>query len=464
AAGTVVLRGGRLHLEDWRGSVAGRPLQLEGSVPLLPPIASFLGLGESEALDLRIEVPSGPLTPLLVWLPFFPSGRSWLSFVPEAGAYGHLQLHVTGDFDNPVINGEAAIEKARISLPQPWGDLEDIQAQVLFEGHRLKLEKVNANALGGRLYAHGEITWQGTQKPQVRGAITGDLRPRVSGIDAEGTVNLQVEGPVDDPNVTGRLVLRKGTLDMASFQTVGTKSQPVADLRLDVDVQVNQLRVRVGSFLDVPVKGQLRATGRVSDPELSGQLTADRGRINYLGTNFVLEEAVAEFVPSRGVFPRISLWGTTWIGSTTVALQLSGVLPHLGARLTSQPPLPQQEILALLEWPGQLARINSGDIDLMELLQQGITMGLVGGVEDAVRESLGLDDFRLEPDLSQKRIRLSVGKALLPRIYLTYEQSLFSEPQGELTLEYDLENGWRLSAGVRNDGELRLGVKTRIRF
>jgi hypothetical protein len=464
AAGRVVLRGGRMHLEDWRASASGRPLQLEGSVPLFPGMASFLGFRESEAVDLRIGVPSGPLTPLLVWLPFFPSGRSWGSLMREAGAHGHLQLHVTGDFDDLAINGEANIEKAEIPLPEPWGNLEDVQAKVLFEGNRLRLETISAKALGGRLNAVGELTWQGVEEPQVQATITGDLRPRVSGIEAEGALRLRVEGPVNDPSITGQLVLRKGTLDMGSLQTAGSTGPGMIDPRLDIDVQVNQLRVRLGSLLDVPVKGRLRATGRVSGPELAGQLAADRGRLNYLGTNFVLEEAVAEFVPSRGVFPRISLWGTTWIGRTTVALQLSGILPHLGARLTSQPPMSQQEILALLEWPGQLARMNSGNMDLMEMLQQGMAMSLVGGVEDAVRQSLGLDDFRLEPDLSQRRIRLSVGKTLLPRIYLTYEQSLFSEPQGELTLEYDLDDGWRLSVGVRNDGELRLGVKARTRF
>ena len=260
-------------------------------------------------------------------------------------------------------------------------------------------------------------------------------------------MNLQVEGPVDDPNVTGRLVLRKGTLDMASFQTVGTKSQPVADLRLDVDVQVNQAAGACRFFLGCTRQGAAAGDGTGIGSGIVGSVDGGSRSHQLLGDELRLGRGSGGICSFPRSIPSYIVVGDNLDrqhdrGATT---QRSSASPRSAADESTA--LPQQEILALLEWPGQLARINSGDIDLMELLQQGITMGLVGGVEDAVRESLGLDDFRLEPDLSQKRIRLSVGKALLPRIYLTYEQSLFSEPQGELTLEYDLENGWRLSAG-----------------
>jgi autotransporter translocation and assembly factor TamB len=464
ASGTVGLRAGRLHVEDWHGTAAGRPVQVEGSLPLFPQVASFLGIRPEGSMDLRIAVPSGPLAPLLVWLPFFPAGQPWARLVHDVEAHGELRLHVTGTQAVPILDGEASIQKGKIALPQPWGSLDGIRANVLFKGSTLRFERVSAEGLGGRLSADGEIAWPNAGRSSVRGHITGDLRPKVPGLDVEGNIRLQLDGTLDDPGITGQIVLRKGTLDVGAFQVAAGPSQAALNPRLSVELMVNQLRVRAGSLLDVPVRGRLRATGRVLNPELSGQLVADRGRLNYLGTNFVVEEAGAEFSPSRGVLPRVSLWGTTWVGGTTVALQMSGLLPQLGARLTSEPPLPQQDIVALLEWPGQLARMNSGTMDLMEIMQRGIAMGLVGEVEDAVREGLGLDDFRLEPDLTQKRVRLSIGKALLPRIYLTYEQSLFSEPRGDLSLEYDLDNGWKLSAGVGDGGDVRLGVKAKKRF
>lgn len=464
ARGTIGLRGGRLNLEDWHGDVAGRPVQVEGSLPLFPQIASFLGVRPEGSMDLRIVVPSGPLTPLFACLP-----SSWSRLVRDAEAQGSLRLHVRGTHMAPIIDGEASIHKGRIALPQPWGDLDKIQANVFFKGSSLKFERVSAEGLGGRLSADGEITWQGAGPSRVRGSITGDLSPKVPGLDAEGDLRLQLDGPLSDPSIAGQMVLRKGTLDVGSFPVLsnasGTASSPPrVNPRLNVDVVVNQLRVRASSLLDIPVKGRLRATGRVLEPELSGRLGADRGRVNYLGTSFVVEEAEAEFSPSRGILPRVSLWGSTWRGHTTIALQMSGTMPQLAARLTSEPPLPQQDILALLDWPGQLAQMNSGTLNLVELLQRGLAMGLVGEVEDAVREGLGLDDFHLEPDLTQKRIRLSVGKALLPRIYLTYEQSLFSEPQGDLSLEYELDDGWKLSVGVGDKGDVRLGVKAKKRF
>lgn len=88
----------------------------------------------------------------------------------------------------------------------------------------------------------------------------------------------------------------------------------------------------------------------------------------------------------------------------------------------------------------------------------------MGNLEEVVRNGLRLDEFRLEPDLAGERIRISAGKYLLPRVYLSYGQSAAPDATGRLALEYKLGNDWVMSAGIREDGEKEIGIEAKFRF
>ena len=128
-------------------------------------------------------------------------------------------------------------------------------------------------------------------------------------------------------------------------------------------------------MLDAFIGGSLRLNGTWHEPTLKGQLIADRGQLNYLGTNFVIDEAQIDFAPFRGVMPSLSLAATAWSGQHVITLRMNGEYPSLQAQLRSDPPLPQQDILALLSWPGQMSQINTSGINvwgqgLIEVLGQ----------------------------------------------------------------------------------------------
>jgi translocation and assembly module TamB len=304
----------------------------------------------------------------------------------------------------------------------------------------------------------------------LHGRIDGNISPKVTGITGDGSVHLQLDGTLADPRVAGDLDVRKLDVNLADLPAMPTtKGKTAPSLRFDIAVALHQLRLKALSLVDVPASGTLKLTGTLANPGINGQLQSDRGRINYLGTNFTVEEAIADFAAYRGLMPALDLWGTTWVGQNTIALRMTGVPPDLQFHLGSEPPLSQQEILALLEWPGQIGKIGSGNTGdmargIVEVLQGGIELGLMSGIEEAVRDSLGLDEFRLEPNLSERRIRLSAGKYLLPRIYMVYDRSLFTDPDQDIQLEYRLDNGWKVSAGLRDGGEMRLGLEARLRF
>lgn len=468
-SGQISADGGRMQLRQWRANAAGRIVQADGVLPMPAGLAAMLGIKPTDRLDLAITIPRGPLAPLYEWLDLLPAVRQSAGFISNLQAQGDVQLRIYGTTKAPQFSGTASFVNGTMALPAPWGRIDSAAGKLEFAGTKMRLTQASASILGGKLNAQAELTLRVGAAPLVQGKVDGELDPKLPGFSASGDINLQLAGALDDVRVSGVANVRKGDINLTELPAQSATSKTTTKARFDIELKLQQLRLRAASLVDVPVAGALKLTGTPHNLGLSGQLQTDRGRVNYLGTNFNIVEATADFAPFRGLMPELSVSGNAWIGRNVIALNMTGVPPALKVNLGSDPPMSQQEILALLKWPEQIDKLGSGDTGemargIVEALQGGLELSLMSGLEDVVRDSLGLDEFRLEPDFSERQIRLSAGKFLLPRIYMTYGRSLFTEPKEDLGLEYHLDNGWKLSAGLNDTGEARLGLEARIRF
>jgi autotransporter translocation and assembly factor TamB len=483
-SGRITANNGRLQLTRWQGTLGGRSVQLSGSLPIPAAWGNYFGTSADQRLDLTVSIPQGPLAPLVSWLQLVPSLRSGAATFSGMQAHGEMHLSVGGTLQAPQLTGSAQIAQGVLPLPAPWGSIEQIAGRVEFTGDTVRLTQASAHILGGQVTAQGEMTLKGRTSATLQGTLTGTLKPKLAGVSGEGKLNLQIGGTLANLLLSGKVQVSNTEIDLTNLPEIALGSGAVGDiggingrvrnaqgatLGVNIDIAVDQVRVKAASLLDVPAKGSLQLSGTLADPRLNGVLRAERGRVNYLGTFFTVEEATATFAGYQGFMPAVNLIGTTWVGHTTIALKVNGILPRLQFGLASEPYHPQAEIVAMLGWPDQIGKVGSGNPNMMaqgivEVLQGGIELGLVSGLEETVRVGLGLDEFRIHPSLAERRVRLSFGKYLLPRIYLTYETGLFGEGGRDLNLEYQLDGGWKMNAGVRNDGEMRFGIETKIRF
>jgi hypothetical protein len=486
ASGRIVATNGRLQLTQWQGTLGERPIQLSGSLPIPSGWGRYFGANAAQHLDISVLIPQGPLGPLVSWLQLVPALRNGATILNGMQAQGELQLHIGGTLQAPLFSGSAKLAQGVLPLPPPWGSAEQISGQLEFTGNSIRLVQASARVLGGQVTAQGEVTLKPGTMATLKGTLSANLQPKIAGISGESKLNLQISGTLAHPVLSGKAQVTKADIDLTNLPAIALSSATGADiggfngngnekqkqgttLGFNIDIAIDQVRVRAASLLDVPAKGNLQLGGTLNEPRLNGVLRAERGRINYLGTFFTVEEGSATFAGYQGLMPNINLVGTTWVGNTTVALQVRGILPQLQFSFASEPYRSQADIVAMLGWPNQIGKVGSGNPNIMaqgivEALQGGIELGLVSGLEETVRASLGLDEFRIHPSLAERRVRLSFGKYLLPRIYLTYETGLFGEDHQDLNLEYQLDNGWKVSAGVRDDGEIRFGVETKVRF
>jgi autotransporter translocation and assembly factor TamB len=170
-----------------------------------------------------------------------------------------------------------------------------------------------------------------------------------------------------------------------------------------------------------------------------------------------------------------------------VTVAFAGTSEQLRPTLNSDPPLPTSDVLALLFSDAQrngpqsvapelraLKNTNQAQTDIITTrATQAITGGLSSEVGKVVEQTFGVDTFQLTPSFidpySQQTsrlnptARLTIGKRISDRVYLTFSRSLGTSINDQIVLlEYEESDrlAWILS---RNEDTQTYALEFRVR-
>jgi len=167
-----------------------------------------------------------------------------------------------------------------------------------------------------------------------------------------------------------------------------------------------------------------------------------------------------------------------------ITLRAAGTFDRLTWEISSDPPLPEVDALALLfsdVVPGQdveFRRYTGGITPEEQLLRERATRALTGAVSSevgrVVEETFGVDTFQLTPSLADPNeqssrldpaARLTIGKRLSDRVFLTYSRSMSSSRSDQLVLlEYDQTDRFSWVLSRNEDRTYALEVRRRHAF
>ena len=210
--------------------------------------------------------------------------------------------------------------------------------------------------------------------------------------------------------------------------------------------------------------------GTLARPVVFGQVELDPGgRLVYSGADYRLERAVLNFTNPFRIEPVIDLLARTRMREYDVTLSLSGTLDRLNIDLSSNPPLADLEVLALLTGAGETepGRFDAGPTRPGETSSVGAEGFLYGQATSAVAQRFnrlfGLDTFRIDPltsstgDLSSARV--TVGKQLSRDLAATYSYDLSENEEPILELEWSVSRVLVLVLTQNGDGTYALDAR-----
>jgi translocation and assembly module TamB len=423
---------------------------------------------------------------------------------------------IGGTAARPIVSGQAMLAEGRLrhfSFPHA---LEELNGIVTFNASGIRLDDpgftttLNGRIGGGTVKFAGRIGLVGYEVSELDVTATGqDMRLRFpEGMRSVVDATLALQGPPAAPVLTGTVTVdnaswTRGFDTSGGFLGLGTEdggSPPGAaggptaattlPLRYDIRIVAPSTLHIENDQAQIVASSELNLRGTFERPLLFGRAEIERGDVRFEGRRYQVTRGSLDFTDPNRIQPFFDVEAETRVrvpGQTyRVTLRMTGTTERLQPEFTSDPPLAPIDILTLLFSD----TAPSGDIELaslqkpnqreQDILQARATRALTGALSDevgrVVQETFGVDSFQITPllvDPYQQSSRLNVnpaarvtiGKRISDRVYLTYARSLSSSTRDEIILlEYDQNDtlGWVLSQN--EDRTYALEVRKRHLF
>jgi translocation and assembly module TamB len=430
---------------------------------------------------------------------------------PQLRGSGRAELsaQIGGTTTTPTIAGTALVTDGRIrSFAFPHA-IEAINGIVAFDASAVRLDGLRARLADGSVQFGGRMGLQGFAVTDYDVTVSGqDLRLRYpEGMRSLVDATLAVQGPAESPVLSGSVLVRSavwrprfdgtglfgstGAAPSVGPDVAGAVApEAPAQLRYDVRLQApSTLRIE-NDVARIVATADLNLRGTYERPLVFGRADIERGEVRFEGRRYIVSRGSLDFTNPERIQPFFDVEAETRVRvpaqTYRVTLRVAGTTERLQPEFTSDPPLPPADVLSLLlsdATPAgdvEIASLRSPNQREQELLQARATRALTGAlsaeVGKVVQDTFGVDTFQITPlllDPYQQSVGLSVnpsarvtiGKRLSDRIYLTYARSLSSTERDEIILlEYDQSDtlGWVLSQN--EDGTYALEVRKRVTF
>jgi hypothetical protein len=286
------------------------------------------------------------------------------------------------------------------------------------------------------------------------------------------SAKMRLSGKKDSLRIDGEVVVNEGIYDAPMrLQTVigmlTTANRPVPEqsemlkrIYCDVGISVPDSVQIANNVANLTAKADLEVKGYLARPNAYGTIMAiGEGSVQYLGKKFTIVNAIVQFDDPYKIDPVIDLAATTSVtaadGDYDIFLLLNGTVTTWQLQLSSNPPLPEQDIVSLLligqRRPGEVTGM-SRDVDLKGKAKDYALDAIRHGLEKTTQDFLGLDKFTLSGDLSDpSTVRIGVEKSIVKGFRLIYSTGVESWELHQIGASYDLTH--HLSVFTLHDQE-----------
>lgn len=423
--------------------------------------------------DLEVRLPD------LAWLPVLS---------PEiAAAQGSIDadLSVSGTPRGPSLAGHLEVADGRVRLATPNIELTDITAS-FDRGRDAPLNAhLSAKSGEGRFTldgvlksmqprAIGEFKLKGEQvlgfnTPELRAWITPDFTLSLDGRTARLTGQLGVPRAEITPRE-----IRSGGVAPSGDQVVVSHDavDEVHALLIESEVRIvlgEKVRFE-GLGLKTRLEGAITAYDQVGRPTTGrGELRLVGGRYKAYGQDLQIETGRLLFNGGPITDPAIDLSAYRELPNndqmTRVGLRARGTLaaPQFSLYSDSTAAISQEEQLSWLVLGRPLQSADTGQTG--QVNEARASLGLAGGdlLAQRLAPRLGVDEVSVgaKPGETAELARLTIGKYLSPRLFLSYGVGLF-QPGHFFRLQYDLSRRFKLvgESGLQQGGDVLYTIES----
>lgn len=415
-----------------------------------------------------------------------------------------VKTDIGGSLEEPIFIGQATVTNGRLrhfSLPHAF---EAVNGKLSFNAGGIHLDDVTARIGGGKVLLGGRIGLDGYVVGELDITATGErMRVRFpEGVRSVVDANLALRGNASDPVLTGEVNVRSAvwgqTFNSSSdlFEFPESSVEDPADsveslvpLRLDIQILAPQTLRIENNNARVISSADLNLRGTFDRPLLFGRADIVRGEVLFEGNRYFVTRGSVDFANPVEIEPFFDIEAETRVrvpGETyRVLVHVTGTADRFIPNLTSDPPLPTVDILALLfgdprdPRDAELRALRSPESAEQELVRARAARLLASPISESfgrvVERTFGVDSVQITPSLSgptaqqsarlSPAARLTIGKRISDRVFLTFSRALTASSSDEIILlEYDQTDrlAWLMSRN--EDRTYAIDFRVRHRF
>jgi autotransporter translocation and assembly factor TamB len=293
-------------------------------------------------------------------------------FVPELEQLDGdvaLDVDLSGTMGKPVFTGagDMTVNVARFTnatLPA----LRSFSARLSFAQNALSLERFGGDLAGGPFTMNGRVTFQKLTQPTLDLQLKANsvLLARNDTLTARADADIRVTGPLAAATVTGNVAMTNShilkNIDLIPIGLPGRPAPeppserpnfsitapPFRDWKFDIAITTKDPVLIRGNLATGEATSDLKLTGTGLRPGLQGLLRMENVEATLPFSRMEISRGLLTFDPSDSMNPKIDLEGTSVLRDYTVRVYVYGTILSPQAIFTSEPPLPQEEIISLI--------------------------------------------------------------------------------------------------------------------
>jgi len=401
----------------------------------------------------------------------------FLTFASEVRGQLSLNTRLQGSLKDVNMSGSAYLDQGYLkasAFPHPFTDL---RADMLFNQKSLFINSFQGEVADGKITGDGRMTFESAHSVPVN--IEGSIKEAAlnfpEGYKSKGVIGFHLQGntfpyrfkmnyDVNLCEVTSEFSGGGGTRGVrrSPYLPPALAKESQQPFYLDLDLHFQKPIFISNSLMKANLNGNLNIQGTADALKMRGTLTpVPRGLVFFRDVPFEISTGFIEFDSVPPDNPKLYLAATSRVSETVfdedrrqtekqydVSMLIQGRARNPQLTLTSQPPLPQKDIVSLLALgltPEALDESKTTGLQVTTTSTTALGAALLQKpVGKKLKDRFGVDmkvtSSQATADVASSA-KVTLSKQFSPKLSVSASGTLEANPQSSVKLQYEIKRG-----------------------